>query len=170
MDSDEALAARGSREAFEELYARHKTGLFQFILRQVRDESLADDLFQATVLKAFRNLNTFRGQSQFRTWLFTIAMRTVIDDRRGAARRPTAAEMPEIAVEPRESAGEELEILRRALDELPPAHKALFLLVRYHGLKVAEAAEAAGLSPASGKVTLFRIQKKLGELLTKVKP
>ncbi len=166
MQSDETLAALGTREAFEELYGRHKNSLYSFILRQVRDAALADDLFQTTVLKAFKNLATFRGTSSFKTWLFTIASRSVIDDRRRL--RPTA-ELQDVAAANRESHGEELEILLRALDELPPQHKTLFLLVRYHDLKVAEAAEAAGLSPASGKVTLFRIQKKLGEMIGKVK-
>lgn len=167
MESDEALAALGTREAFEQLYERHKGPLYSFILRQVRDAALADDLFQTAILKAFRNLNTFRGGSSFKTWLFTIAARSVIDDRRA---KRTAPEATEVAVMPAESRQEELEILWRALDELPAAHKALFLMVRYHGMPVAEAAEAAGLSRASGKVTLFRIQKRLGELLTKVKP
>ena len=166
MQSDETLASLGTREAFEELYGRHKGSLYAFLLRQVRDPALADDLFQTTILKAFRNLATFRGASSFKTWLFTIASRSVIDDRR---RSKPVLVLTDVAAAPRESHREEIEILTRALDELPPQHKALFLLVRYHEMKVADAAEAAGLSPASGKVTLFRIQKKLGELLGKVR-
>jgi RNA polymerase sigma-70 factor (ECF subfamily) len=161
--TDEEMALRGD---FEELYRRHRAGLYQFLRRQAGEQ--ADDLFQTAWLKAFRALGTFRAQSTFKTWLFTIAANCVLDDRRAASRR-RAVELTEEAasVEP-EPPSEDAETLRRALDALPPRHKALVLLVRFHGMKVADAAAAVGLSPASGKVTLFRILRRLGGLITKV--
>jgi RNA polymerase sigma-70 factor (ECF subfamily) len=62
-------------------------------------------------------------------------------------------------------AQETMAMIREAIDALPPAHRKLFLLVRFQGLSLAEAAAAVGLKPGSAKVELFRIAQKLGRAL-----
>ncbi len=171
-DEEVATAAAVSpQEAFEVLFDRYRAPVFSFIHRQVRDSGRAEDLFQNTFLKMYRALPGFRHDARFRTWLFTIAANSVTDDRRREGRRGPSAGLEEGMAVHHETAGRGMEhdeavaLLRQALDELPPAHRQLFLLVRFQELKIAEAAEAVGLSPGSAKVTLFRIQQKIGQAL-----
>ena len=165
---DGDLAALGTREAFEVLFHRHRTSTYHFIARQVADRTLAEDLFQTVFLKAFRALGSFRGSSEFRTWLFSIAANAVADERR---RGRTALPLPEEIEGPdptRESVHEAEDVahlVRRLIEGLPERHRQLFLLVRYHQVRIAEAARAVGLTPGSAKVTLFRIQALIGTRL-----
>jgi RNA polymerase sigma-70 factor (ECF subfamily) len=161
---DGELASLGSREAFEILFHRHRTAVHQFIARQVADRTLAEDLFQTVFLKAFRSIRSFRGASAFRTWLFSIAVNVIADDRRRV--RMAVSLSDEIAAPP--ARGVETEVaglVRRLIEGLPENHRQLFLLVRFHQMKIAEAAGVVGLTPGSAKVTLFRIQSQIGSHL-----
>jgi RNA polymerase sigma-70 factor (ECF subfamily) len=174
--SDEELALRARvepRAPFEALFERHRAPLYNFLLRQGAAEGRVDDLFQATFLKAFRALPFFREEARFKTWLYTIAVNVLQDDRRAALRRGPQAPLPEtVAGGPalHESAErrEALERVRAALERLPARHRALFTLVRFQGLSIAEAAGTVGMTPQAAKVTLFRTQKKVGELVAHV--
>lgn len=171
-DEEVASAATvSSHAAFDVLFARYKGPVFSFIARQIFDPSRVEDLFQNTFLKAFRALATFRRDSKFKTWLFTIASNVIVDEQRRGGRSGGEAGLSESMAATTEDQGRALDhedtvaMLRKALDELSPEHRQLFLLVRFHDMKIAEAAVAVGLSPASAKVTLFRIQQKLGQTL-----
>ena len=153
-------------EDFDAIYARWRTPVWQFLRRQVGDATRADDLLQAVFIKVFRSLDGFRGESSVKTWLFTIAHRCVIDERRGA--KAEHVELPDLPAPEPLDCGDAVEAVKRALDALPPPHKALFLLVRFHGLSIAEAGGVVGLTPGSAKVTLLRVQRRLGEILGRV--
>jgi RNA polymerase sigma-70 factor (ECF subfamily) len=173
--SDEELArwARTEpRQAFDLLFERHRGPLYNFLLRQGAAESRAEDLFQTVFLKAWRALPSFREEARFKTWLCAIAVNVLQDERRSAARRSPPAALTEamtVAAEAPADRGETLDRLRAALDGLPARHRALFTLARFQGLSIAEAAAAVGMSPAAAKVTLFRIQKKVGERVAPMK-
>jgi RNA polymerase sigma-70 factor, ECF subfamily len=162
---DGELAGLATREAFEVLFHRHRTPVYHFIARQIADRALAEDAFQTVFLKAFRSIGSFRGASEFRTWLFSIAAHVVADERR---RGRSAVALTEEIAAPRARGAESNEvagIVRRAIESLPEKHRQLFLLVRYHRMRIAEAAAAVGLTPGSAKVTLFRIQTQIGTQL-----
>jgi RNA polymerase sigma-70 factor (ECF subfamily) len=79
QDSDEKLAqlaAKGDREAFRSLVMRYKDYTFSLIRRQVRDESVAEDLTQEVFIKVFRGLASYRGDALFKTWIVRIALNT----------------------------------------------------------------------------------------------
>jgi RNA polymerase sigma-70 factor (ECF subfamily) len=175
-DEDLALRARAEpRAAFEVLFERYRGPLYNFLLRQGASESLADDLFQTAFLKAYRAIGGFREDARFKTWLYTIAMNVLQDDRRSGVRRGVPVALPEGAADDRPgalAAAERTEAAARvkaALARVPAHHRALFTLVRFQGLSIAEAARAVGMSPAAAKVTLFRTQRRLGELLSSVR-
>ena len=71
-------AAEGDRAAFDALVTMHQAALMRFARALTRDATAAEDVFQETFLAAFRHIETFRGESAFRTWLFTIARRSAI--------------------------------------------------------------------------------------------
>jgi RNA polymerase sigma-70 factor (ECF subfamily) len=175
--SDEELALRARRDPrgpFEVLFERHRAALYNFLLRQGADEGRADDLFQQVFLKAFRALPSFREEARFKTWLYAIAVNVVLDERRAERRRRPTVELREaMAVdEPRAQAeverAEDVDRVKRALDGAAPHHRLLFTLVRFQGLPLAEAARLAGMSAPTAKLTLFRISKRIGELLAPV--
>jgi RNA polymerase sigma-70 factor (ECF subfamily) len=171
--TDEQLALRARsdpRAAFEVLFARYQVPLYSFLLRQGAPDSRVDDLFQLAFLKAFRAVGQFREDARFKTWLYTIASNVLMDDRR--AQRRATAELPEsLAAAPvpdRLEKAEALDRVKGALDQIAPNHRTLFTLVRFQGLPIAEAAAVVGMTPRAAKVTLFRISKKIGGLLSPV--
>lgn len=172
--SDEELALRARTEpraAFEILFERHRTPLYNFLLRQGAEEARVDDLFQMAFLKAFRAIPTFREESRFKTWLYTIAINVLNDDRRAAQRRGPMTEVREsmLVVEPEHGSEEDVDRVKEALGQVASHHRQLFTLVRFQGMSIAEAARAVGMTPAAAKVTLFRTTRRIGELVMKVK-
>lgn len=175
--TDEELALRARTEpraAFEVLFERHRGPLYNFLLRQGADEARVDDLFQMAFLKAFRAIPTFREEARFKTWLYTIAVNVLTDDRRAALRRGATSEIREamLVVEPEPGRNEDVDRVKEALGQVAPNHRQLFTLVRFQGLSIAEAAQAVGMTSGAAKVTLFRTTKRIGEILmtVKVKP
>jgi len=71
-------AQNGSLQAIEELICTYKDWLFNFVLRMVGNYHHAEDLSQDILLKIFQKITTFRGESQFKTWLFRIAVNHVL--------------------------------------------------------------------------------------------
>jgi len=169
--TDEALALRARSEpraAFEVLFERYRTPLHSFLLRQGAADSRVDDLFQMAFLKAFRAIGQFREDARFKTWLYTIAANLLTDDRR-SQRRATAELKETVPAAPAPDRLEKQEALDRiqdALAQIAPNHRLLFTLVRFQGLAIAEAAGVVGMTPRAAKVTLFRISRKLGGMLS----
>ncbi|HJR58547.1 MAG TPA: sigma-70 family RNA polymerase sigma factor, partial [Vicinamibacterales bacterium] len=88
--TDEALvsrAAAGDDRAFEELVARYEARVFRLACR-LTSETEAPDILQETFLQVYRHLASFRGDAQFRTWIFRITTNAALMHRRGRARRP----------------------------------------------------------------------------------
>ncbi len=176
--TDEELALRARRDPrgpFEVLFERHRGALYAFILRQGIEEGRAEDLFQQVFLKAFRALPSFREEARFKTWLYAIAVHAVQDERRAERRRGSAVPLHEAMAVDGPRAHEEAERaedvgrVKRALEGAPPHHRLLFTLVRFQGLPLAEAAPLVGMSAPTAKLTLFRISKRIGELLAPVR-
>lgn len=94
MNQDEltALAAGGDRQAFDRLVAPHLSAIKSLALRMVMQPDDAADLVQDALLQAFQSLGAFRGDSTFRTWLFTITTRKCIDHLRARKRWPVSAQ------------------------------------------------------------------------------
>ncbi len=96
-----ALAAGDRATAIRLIDERFGDGLFRFIHAMVRRDDVADDLYQTTLLEAFRNLGSFAERSALRTWLFGIARHRCLDalkaEQRREARIQSTAELPETA-------------------------------------------------------------------------
>lgn len=80
------LAQAGDVEAFGELVERNRGAVFRAALAAVRSPAEADDVAQEAFVTAFRKLRSFRGDSQFRTWLLSITWRKAIDRRKSVMR------------------------------------------------------------------------------------
>ena len=172
--SDEEVALRARTEpqsAFEELFQRHRVSLWNFIRRQGFDAMKAEDLFQTTLLKAFRAISSFREEAKFKSWLYTIAVHVMTDERRGAQKGGNRIELSEDVVgtesgaEDRDRSLDAKDRVGEALSRLDANDRELFTLVRFEGLSVADAARAVGMTHPTARMRLFRAQKRVGERL-----
>ena len=139
----------------------------------LRNEAEAEDAAQDTAIKVFQNLHNFRGESQFRTWVLSIARNEGLGRlRKQTSRREDSLEAdtdehtgdytPAILTSWREVPSEALErkelgaILRTAIDELPEIYRNVVLLRDIEEMDVRETAVAIGISEGAVKVRLHR--------------
>jgi RNA polymerase sigma-70 factor (ECF subfamily) len=138
--SDETLMlayAGGDVPAFEALYARHRSRLYRFLLRQLRDGALADELFQDVWQRVIAARAGWTPDAPFGTWLYRIAHNRLNDHWRASRHRPPApddadqraARVPDPDTPERHlSEFEQRRQLQLALDELPDEQRVVLLL------------------------------------------
>ena len=168
--SDEELMQdlqRGELRAFDALYERHSRALFNFILRLLRDESLAEDVFQETCMRVLKNAGRFDSRSRFRTWLYTVAHNLSMDELRRRRRRMSipAGELPRPTPEPdpHERLVED-ESARRLLGGLKPELRAVVVLRVLHGYSQEETARIVGAPVGTVKSRLHHALKRLRQV------
>ena len=157
---------------------QHVTKVRTMISQMVINDADVDDLTQEVFLRAIRNISRFRGESQFSTWLYRIAMNTVRDFLRGQ-NRPQAApgEVLEDRADLRASSPERLAMagelngaITAAVGSLPQALRAAVVLTILQGLRVREAAEIEGCTAATMYWRIHKarkiLKKRLEEYLT----
>ncbi|MFG2710997.1 sigma-70 family RNA polymerase sigma factor [Streptomyces goshikiensis] len=168
-----ALAARdGDPDAVDRFVRALHRDVWRYVAYLSADPQSADDLTQETFLRALGSLHRFEGRSSARTWLLSIARRTVIDSLRHKAARPkisdrddwqTAAEQ----TQPRDLPGFEDGIaLAELLATIPPERRDVFVLTQVLGLPYAEAATALGCPIGTIRSRVARARASLVELLT----
>lgn len=163
--------AEGSKPAMHILYARHRLRVYRFILRMVRDATVADDLVSQVFLDVWRSAGQFEGRSQVSTWLLSIArfkaltalrQRSYEDiDQDGVLNIADHADTPEAALERSTTSA----ILRACIARLSPAHREIINLVYYHETSVEEAGRIIGIPQSTVKTRMFYARKQLAELL-----
>jgi RNA polymerase sigma factor (sigma-70 family) len=170
----------GDAAAFETLYRRHKDALYRFMLRNVRERALADELFQDVWMRVIEARGRYQPQARFSTWLYTIAHNRMVDHwrKRGLTLVSLEAEAegdkgpPEPAADsgsdPRQQleGKQGLERFRRALEALPPAQREAFLLHQEAEMSIAEIASATGSSEEAAKSRLRYALSKLKEAMS----
>src|SRR5689334_1548315 len=126
MVSDEALMLdfqRGSREAFEELFARYRQPLYGFFRRRLESRDRAEDLVQETFLAVIRGAARYEPRALVRTYFYGIALKLVATARRKLARDP-APEQPD----PVGGAVENVLWIQQALEKLAPSEREILML------------------------------------------
>ena len=176
-DEQLMLAYReGDAAAFEELYRRHKGGLFRFVTRSVRDRAVAEELYQEIWMRAIEARGRYQVQAKFSTWLYTIAHNRLVDHWRKRGLSLVSLDAEEgAAPEPAGNPGDEpqriaeakqgLARFMRALEALPPAQREAFLLHHEAEMGVAEIARATGANEEAAKSRLRYAFAKLKEAL-----
>ena len=168
--SDEELMLHyrdGDAGAFEALYARHKSGLYRYLLRQCRNEAAAEELFQDVWMNLIRARAGYTVQAKFTTFLYRVAHNRLVDYYRKshqAALTPLEDEEGEPIADPpdeRERPQDEmLDVKRQArrlvelISGLPEPQREAFLLQQEGGMSVEEIAQATGVSRETAKSRL----------------
>ena len=165
---DATLAASGDAHAFERLYRGH-IGRIVSLARRMLSEDEADEAAQDVFVRAWSRLASFRGDSQFSTWLHRIAVNAVLQKRRGDKRRELRVETrdaEQLAEAPavRVTMAERMD-LERAVAALPEGARAVFLLHDVQGYKHHEIADMMGLAVGTTKAQLHRARRLLREAL-----
>ncbi len=155
----------GDRDAFGELFRRHRDRMWAVALRTARDPEVAADAVQDAFLNAFRRAGSFRGDSQVTTWLHRITVNACLDRLR--RQRPTADLDDHDPVEPRDGhhAVEVRLDVRQALDQLPEGQRLALVLVDMHGMSVAEAAQVLEVAEGTVKSRCSRGRATMAGLL-----
>lgn len=162
----------GDMEAFGVLWQQHRTAVFRSILGIVGNPQDAEDLTQDAFLRAYRALDSFRGEAQLRTWLVRIGVHLAIDHVKRKKAHPEVSLDWDVGggyadIDPHAAAerNELRETVRKAIDALPPHHRAVIVLRDMEGMDYAEMAQALGCSVGSVKLRLFRARRLLKQRL-----
>ena len=172
-----ARARRGDAAAFEYLYKAHCRHVYSVCLRMIKNPAEAEDLTQQTFLQVFRKIGTFRGQSEFSTWLHRVTVNIVLMHLRQKKRA-------EVLFEDLDGTGSDNKApcehgsgdssmlgaidrlnLARAIRKLPYVYKRLFLLYEAFGYQHKEIAALLRCSTGCSKARLHRARKRLRQLL-----
>ena len=160
----------GDHGALEEIIARYQKAVFFFILRMVWDETDAADLSQKTFINAFRSIRGFNRRSNFKTWLYRIAINVCKNHFRDDPRRRELNIEGMVFVDGTNPldhmiSEEERRGLCLALNELPEKQRFTVVLRVYHGLTYREIAEITGCSEGPAKANFHFGVKKLRDIL-----
>lgn len=189
--TDEALMLRyqgGDRAAFAALVKRHKTSVYNFVLRQVRSPAVAEDLTQDVFVRVVQAAAEFRHSARFSTWVYTIARNLCIDQLRKAQLRrhpsldqpgagsaedgPTLGERtadphPDRTVDRAVIGGELGRRIQLAVEELPEDQREVFLLREVGNVPFKDISTMIGIPENTVKsrmrYALERLQKALAE-------
>ncbi|GIW43823.1 MAG: RNA polymerase sigma factor [Candidatus Binatia bacterium] len=175
------LARKGDKDAFRELFERYQKKVTSIALGMVNNPEDAMEIVQDTFVKAYENLEGFKGESSFYTWLFRITVNRAIDLRRHQRRNPTVGLQEEFGFpdsdEPYDEflgdaegrtdpvrQAESREIGSRvaeAISELTPYHRAVILLREVEGLSYEEISRVMQCSKGTVMSRLHYARKKL---------
>ncbi len=172
-------AQRGDQEAFERLVRIYDRSVLRLALNLLRSAEDAQEVYQETFLRVYRNLHSFRSDSNFSTWLYRIVTNVCVDylrkrkvrreepamvdtaegmrDRLESLPEPAPYSNPQRALE-----NQHLRIgLERALESLTPRERMVFELRHYQGLRLKKIAELLDSTEEAVKTCLFRATQKM---------
>src|SRR5438034_8279895 len=170
------LAQAGDAAAFEFLYHMHSRRVYALCLRMVNNPPDAEDLMQEAFLQLFRKIGTFRGESAFSTWLHRMAVNVVLMRlrKKGLALVPLEETIETEEESPKKEPGAQDAMLegsvdrlqlQRAIGNLPPGYRMVFVLHDVEGYEHNEIAGIVGCSIGNSKSQLHKARMKLRELL-----
>jgi RNA polymerase sigma-70 factor, ECF subfamily len=170
-------AKLGDAQAFQALYDKHKRRVYSLCLRMTSNTAEAEDLTQEAFLQLYRKIGTFRGESAFSTWLHRLSVNVVLMHLRKKS-------LPLVSLEETTQGGEEdtpkkdfgaedLALtgsidrlqLQKAVDDLPPGYRTIFVLHDVEGYEHNEIATIVGCSIGNSKSQLHKARMKLRDLL-----
>jgi RNA polymerase sigma-70 factor (ECF subfamily) len=169
-------AKQGDEQAFAALFEAHKKRVYALCLRMTGDIAEAEDLTQDAFIQVFRKIEAFRGDSAFSTWLYRVAVNTVLMKLRKRKTREVSMDEPicmESSLVPREYGGHDSHLqgtidriaLIRAISELPRGYREIFILHEVAGYGHQEIARLLQCSIGNTKSQLHKARLKIREFL-----
>ena len=150
------------------LFERYQVPLYNFFLRLTGRTAVSEDLVQEVFLRVLKYRHTYRGQSQFRTWLYQIARNaradhyrkrwreTELDDEKGRAVPSNDPSIHDVL-----EGSQQAELIRQALQRLPEDKREVLVLSRYQDLRYEDIGRLLGCTEGTVKVRVHRAMKEL---------
>lgn len=158
-------ARDGDGVAFDRLYERHVDRVHATCLRLTADRREAEELTQDVFVRVWRNLESFRGESRFSTWLYRVAVNVVLDARRKRGRmhdRTTELKGVDLPI-PGDPEPENRVALERAIARLPERARTAIVLYAIEGYRYEEVAELMDVAVGTVKSHIHRARTRLLE-------
>ncbi|MCV7228022.1 sigma-70 family RNA polymerase sigma factor [Mycolicibacterium komossense] len=163
-------AAVGERDAFEAIVLRYGPEMLRYARNMLSDNGAAEEVTQDAFVAAWKGLDTFRGDSSLRTWLFTLVSHKVVDHRRRRSVTPTqdwildttpapVTDDPEVRISNTDFLAE----LNAAMAELPYRQRAAWLLREVDGMTHTEIGRILLITPSAVRGHLVRARATLSE-------
>lgn len=154
-------AAEGFLQCLEPV----KKNLYNFILKSLNFSHETDDIYQETLLKAFRYFHSFDPDKNFKTWLFTIAHNLVKDYFKNSGSLVLLENADGLTGEIDAAIPNDVWDIYRAAAELSPRHREVFFLYYYNEFKISEIVDITGLTKVNVKFILHRARKAVKEMM-----
>lgn len=172
-DGDVLAAKRGDPDGYAALLTRYQNRLYRYLLRWVRNEATAEDLFQQTWVRVLENLPDYDARRNFDAWLFTVARNLAVDHLRRY--QPHSLDEPAgdaLPLSEQVSTGgpgaldhlmrtERDSIVKRALESQPPLYREILSLRFEEEMKLEEIAELLAIPLSTVKSRLGRALERL---------
>ncbi len=169
-------AQNGGEEAFEKLYQIYMKPLYRFVYGKVGNQQVAEDLTQTTFMKMLESLSSFSFEASFKTWLYRIALNTVMDYWRSVYKGKTfpledflsvlkikSPEADSVEIDAHDQQKKE-EMVHEIMMKLSPKEQRILDLRFLQGYSIQETADVLLLSPSNVKVIQHRAIRKAREL------
>ena len=171
-------AKQGDAQAFQALYDKHKRRVYSLCLRMTSNTAEAEDLTQEAFLQLYRKIATFRGESAFSTWLHRLSVNVVLMHLRKkslplVSLEETTQGSGEDDTPKKDFGAEDMALagsidrlrLQKAVDDLPPGYRTIFVLHDVEGYEHNEIAAIVGCSIGNSKSQLHKARMKLRDML-----
>ncbi len=150
-------------DQLDQMVQQYEKDLFRICCIYLRDRTAAEDVVQETFLKAFRNMDSFRGESSIKTWLIRIAINCCRDYRKSAwyryiDRRVSLDRLPILSSAP---PSDDHIALTMAIMKLKPKYMEAVLLYFYEGYPIKEIAKMLNLTEAAVSGRIHKAKQKL---------
>ena len=177
------FAQDGDSEAFGELVLRHQNKIYRLARRMTDSPEDAEDVLQEAFIRAFKSIGGFKAESTFPTWLYRITINLALMRKRGKKQTFEYLDEPistphgeikrdiaDMGYDPLTAliAKESREILDRAITDLSPANRAVFVLRHIEGLSTEETKKILNISIPAVKSRLHRTRETLKENLLRL--
>jgi len=166
----------GDTNTFAYLVDNYKNMVFSLAFKMTKNREEAEEISQDTFIKAYKNLEKFKGDSKFSTWLYRIAYHTGLDNIKKNKNSNTTFEINEVTFNQIQSVEtilqgierkERAKIMDVCLQKLPDEERSIIWMFYYDELSLKEIIEVTKLSQANVKVKLHRARKRLLKIVKK---
>ncbi len=172
---------RGDKAVFDTLFTRYQKRTYRLVQRFVPNHEDAQDITQDAFIRAYQGLNDFKSQCQFYSWLYRITVNLCIDFLRKKSRSEMLvyesedsdelplANFPDLRSDSPAKAVENKELrahIRKAIRQLPPKQRQIFILRHWDGLSLKDIAATVGRSDGTVKAHLFHAHRNLRKYLS----